>query len=194
MLFRSLEETNKATKERYGYGIYEYWHFFTAEDAIAILSNNVESLYSAAFGDPYTWLDNWVSPGGMRKFVSEGRTQPTLSFTTAEHRADFMGRYAEEGALAAMTCWYKAFAANVQSASDKNISEDAKIVNVPALFWGGEQDFVCRPAALQDSIDDGCLPNVESVVRQGGHWALLEKPEEFGEDVLHWLESTTFAK
>ncbi|CAG7565879.1 unnamed protein product [Fusarium equiseti] len=189
-----LEATNKATKEKYGYGIYEYWHFFTAEDAPAIMTKNAQSVYSAAFGYPYTWLDNWVSPGGMRKFVSEGRTQPTLPFTTPEHRADFMERYATEGAFAAMSCWYKAFAANVQSKSDKKISEDAKTVNVPALFWGGEQDFVCRPAALQDSIDAGLLPDVKSVVRQGGHWALLEKPEEFGEDVLQWLESTTFAK
>ncbi|KAH7193997.1 Alpha/Beta hydrolase protein [Fusarium flagelliforme] len=165
-----LEATNKATKEKYGYGIYD-----------------------AAFGDPYTWLDNWVSPGGMRKFISEGRTQPTLPFTTPEHKLDFMERYAKEGAFAAMSCWYKAFAANVQSMSDKNISEDAKTVNVPALFWGGEQDFVCRPAALQDSIDAGLLPDVKSVVRQGGHWALLERPKEFGEDVLQWLESTTFA-
>ncbi|KAM0228576.1 hypothetical protein ACHAPO_010654 [Fusarium lateritium] len=189
-----LEAKNKATKETFGHGIYEYWHFFTAEDSTAIMTRNVESVYSVAFGDPYTWLDNWVSPGGMRKFVSEGRTQPTLPFTTPDHRADFMERYSKEGGFDAPSCWYKAFVANVQSMSDRNVSKDAKIVNVPAFFWGGEQDFVCRPAALQDSIDDGLLPDVKSVVRQGGHWALLEKPEEFGQDVLQWLESTAFIK
>jgi hypothetical protein len=48
------------------------------------------------------------------------------------------------------------------------------------MFWGGEQNIVCRPAALQESIDDGYLPDDKSVVRQGGHWAPFEKPARFG--------------
>jgi len=55
-----LEATNKATKEKYGYGIYEYWHFFTAEDATAIMTKNAESVYSAAFGDPYI-IRGWTT-------------------------------------------------------------------------------------------------------------------------------------
>ncbi|PNP59532.1 hypothetical protein FNYG_14925 [Fusarium nygamai] len=131
----NLDAVNKATKEAYGYGIYEYWHFFTAEDSTAIMTKNVDSVYSVAFGDPYTWLDNWVSPGGMRKFVSEGRTQPTLLFTTPAHRADFMGRFGKEGGFDAPSCWYKAFTFNVQSMADTFVSEDAKVVKVPAFFW-----------------------------------------------------------
>ena len=101
-----------------------------------------------------------------------------------------MDRFGKEGGFEASVCWYKAYVFQVQSEADKSVAEDAKTVKVPVLYWGGEQDFVCRPALLQSSIDAGLLPNVKSVTREGGHWALLEKPAEFGQDVLGWLQQT----
>ncbi|KAM5343668.1 hypothetical protein ACJ41O_012205 [Fusarium nematophilum] len=185
-----LDAVNKVTKEAYGFGIYEYWHFFTADDAAGIMNKNLESVYSVAFGDPKSWLENWCTPGGMRKFVTEGRTQPTLPYATANHKADFFDRFSKDGGFDAPSCWYKAFTFAVQNEADKLVAEDAKTVKVPVFFWGGEQDFVCRPAALQPSIDAGLVSDVKSVTREGGHWALLEKPVEFGQDVLGWLQET----
>ncbi|KAM0562368.1 hypothetical protein ACHAPJ_002058 [Fusarium lateritium] len=189
-----LDTVNKLTKEAYGWGIYEYWHFFNADDALPIMAKNVDSVYTVSYGDPQTWLDYWVSPGGMRKFVGEGRTQPTLPFATPEHKTDFVERLGKEGGFDAPSCWYKAFTFGVQNKADKLLPEDAKTVKVPAFYWGGEQDFVCRPASLQPSIDGGYLPDIKSVTREGGHWALLEKPDVFGRDVLGWLEATSFDK
>lgn len=185
-----LDAVNKATKEAFGSGIYEYWNFFTADDAAGIMNKNPESVYSAAFGDPHSWLEIWCGPDGMRKFISQGYVQPTLPYATPEHKADFMDRFSKDGGFDAPSCWYKAFTSQVQSEADKLVPESAKTVNVPVLYWGGEQDFVCRPALLQASIDAGLLPNVKSVTREGGHWALLEKPAEFGQDVLGWLQQT----
>lgn len=185
-----LDAVNKLTKEAFGAGIYEYWHFFTADDGAGIMNRNPESVYSVAFGDPYSWLENWCSPGGMRKFVSQGSVQPTLPYATPEHKADFMERFGKDGGFEAPNCWYKSFTTQVQSEADKLIAEDAKTVKVPVLYWGGEQDFVCRPALLQPSVDAGLLPNVKSVTREGGHWAHLEKPAEFGQDVLGWLQQS----
>ena len=185
-----LDAVNAVTREVFGAGIYEYWHFFTADDAPAIMHKNLDSVYSVAFGDPQSWLENWCSPGGMRRWVSEGRTQPTLPFATPEHKADFVARLGGEGGFEAPSCWYKSFTEGVQPEADKALSEEVKTVKVPALFWGGEQDMVCRPAALQPSIDAGLLPDVTSVTREGGHWALLENPVEFGQDVLAWLQKT----
>ncbi|KAH7146929.1 Alpha/Beta hydrolase protein [Dactylonectria estremocensis] len=162
-----LNAVNKVTKEAYGFGIYD-----------------------VVFGDPHTWLENWTSPGGMRKFVTEGRTQPTLPYATPDHKADFMDRFCKDGGFDAPSCWYKALTFAVQNEADTLVAEEAKTVKVPVFYWGGEQDFVCRPAALQPSVDAGLLPNVKSVIREGGHWALLEKPVEFGQDVLGWLQGT----
>ncbi|WQF79204.1 Putative alpha/beta hydrolase-1, epoxide hydrolase [Colletotrichum destructivum] len=187
-----LDMVNAQTKKLFGLGTFEYWHFFTADDGVEIMNRNLESVYAAAFGEPETWLDTFCSPGGTRRFVSEGRTQPTLPFATAEHKADFMGRFSKagDGGFAAPSCMYSAMRTGVQAEADRKIAEEAKTVRVPVLYWGGKRDFVCRPEILQLSIDAGLLPDVKSVTRDGGHWALLEKPDEFGQDVLKWLQET----
>ncbi|KAK1973508.1 Alpha/Beta hydrolase protein [Colletotrichum cereale] len=185
-----LDETIESTKKAFGRGIFEYWRFFTAEDAVGIMNRNLESVYAVGFGEPETWLETFCTPDGMRRFISEGRTQPTLPFATPEHKADFMERFSkdEDGGFAAPSCMYKAMASGIQAEADKNVAEEAKTVKVPVLYWGGTRDFVCRPEMLQKSIDDGLLPDVKSVTRDGGHWACLEKPDEFGQDVVGWLQ------
>jgi pimeloyl-ACP methyl ester carboxylesterase len=185
-----LDSANKMTKETFGYGFFEYWHFFTADDGASIMNQNLESVYSVAFADPQSYLENYSTPNRMRKFVSEGRTQPTLPYATSEHKADFMARLGREGGFNAPNCWYKAWTLGLQNEADNLVAEDAKTINVPAFFWGAEQDAVCKPALLQPSVDAGLLPNVKSVTREGGHWALLEKPVEFGQDVVGWLQAT----
>ncbi|CAG9942463.1 unnamed protein product [Clonostachys rosea f. rosea IK726] len=186
-----LDETNKATKAAFGVGLLEYWHFFTAEDAAEIMTKNLDSVYSVAFGDPMSWLENWCSPGGMRNFISNGRTQPVSPYATDEHKRDFESRFKpEKGGFASSLCWYRAAKEGVQSEAEKSIPDESKIVNVPAFFWGGEDDQVCRPVALQGSIAAGLLPKVKSVVRPGGHWALLERPADLGEDLVSWLRET----
>lgn len=185
-----LDAVNAATRKAFGAGIYEYWHFHAADDAPGIMRHNLESLYSMAFGDPATWLENMCSPGGMRRWVSGGHVQPTLPFATAEHKADFMERLSGEAGLEAPSCWYRSFTDGAQNESEEMVAEEDKVVKVPTLYWGGEGDVVCRPATLQPTIDAGLLPDVTKVTREGGHWALLEKPDVFGEDVVGWLQKT----
>ncbi|VUC36608.1 unnamed protein product [Clonostachys rosea] len=186
-----LDEANKAMKAVFGYGLLEYWNFYTAEDAAEIMDKNLDSVYSVAHGDPMSWLQNWCTPGGMRDFISNSRTQPVLPYATEEHRKDFENRFsAEKGGFASSLCWYKATKDGIQSEEEKLIPDEAKVVNVPAFFWGGEDDQVCRPVTLQGSIAAGLLPDVKSVVRPGGHWALLERPTEIGEDLISWLQET----
>ena len=184
-----LDATNKLTRELFGAGIYQYWHFFCEESGIELMNKNLESVYTVTFGEPQTWLVNWTEPGAMRKYVIEGKTQPVQSYADTEHRADFMERLGKDG-FNAPNCWYKAFAFKIQNEADKLVPEKNHVVNVPTLYWGGTEDAVCRPEVLQPSIDAGLLPQVESKTRPGGHWALLERPAEFGQDVLDWLEKT----
>ncbi|WYZ35509.1 hypothetical protein EsH8_X_000156 [Colletotrichum jinshuiense] len=135
-----LDEVNEATKQAFGRGIYEYWQLFGADDGAEIMNHNLEAVYSVAFGDPYTWFDNWCTPGGMRKWVSEGRTQPTLPYATPEHKADFMDRFSKDGGFEGPQCWYKAMAFKLQNEAEKEVPEDLRVVKVPTYFWGGDQD------------------------------------------------------
>ncbi|KAL5585845.1 hypothetical protein FOVSG1_013537 [Fusarium oxysporum f. sp. vasinfectum] len=183
-----LDTMNEMTREAFGYGISEYWHFFTADDGASLMNQNLESVYSAAFAEPQTYLKIFCEPDAMRKFISEGWTQPTLPYFTPEHKTDFMDRFGKDG-FDAPSCWYKAYTLGVQNKSDNLVDEDAKTVKVPALYWGGEGDVICKPDLLQSSVDAGLLPKLKRVTREGGHWALLEKPVEFGQDVLGWLQA-----
>ncbi|KAH9238765.1 hypothetical protein K456DRAFT_1720390 [Colletotrichum gloeosporioides 23] len=185
-----LDTVNNITRQVFGAGLFEYWHLFAADDGPGLMNRNLEAVYCAAFGDPASWRDTFTSPGGMRRWVTEGRTQPTLPYATAEHKADFMERLGKEPGFEAPQCWYKSMVSQVQNEADKLIAEDAVAVKVPVLYWGGEQDAVCRPAGLQPSIEAGLLPHLKAVTRDGGHWALLETPAVFGQDVLAWLEET----
>lgn len=184
----NLDAVNETTRQQYGYGILEYWYFFTAEEGVQAMNQNLESVYCMAYGDPRTWLETMTAPGGARKFVSEGRTQPTLPFATAEHKKDFMDRLSKEGGFAGPSCWYKAFAFGVQDEADRQVPGENKVIKVPVLYWGGEGDVVGRPDRLKPVIDAGLLRDIKSITRDGGHWALLEQPAVFGEDILTWLQ------
>ncbi|KAI8223877.1 Bifunctional epoxide hydrolase 2 [Colletotrichum sp. SAR 10_96] len=186
----ALDTVNNITRQVFGAGLFEYWHLFAADDGPGLMNRNLEAVYSAAFGDPASWRDTFTSPGGMRRWVTEGKTQPTLPYATAEHKADFMDRLGKEPGFEAPQCWYKSMVSQVQNEADKLIAEDAVAVKVPVLYWGGEQDAVCRPTGLQPSIEAGLLPRLKVVTREGGHWALLETPAVFGQDVLAWLGET----
>ncbi|KXH66964.1 hypothetical protein CSAL01_07962 [Colletotrichum salicis] len=183
-----LKAVNEMTRKAFDVGIFEYWHFFLAEDSVDIMNTNLESVYSVTFGDPHTWLENWCTPGKMRQFITRGRTQPTLLFATPEHRADFMERYGRDGGFAAPRCVYTVTSSGISARSERMLSEDVKTVRVPVLYWGGEQDYVCRPELFQQSIAAGVLPDVKSTTSTGGHWAFLERPLVFGEDVMGWLQ------
>ncbi|GKU09954.1 epoxide hydrolase 2 [Fusarium langsethiae] len=185
-----LDQVNEITKKAFGAGIFEYWHFFTAPDAPEMMSKNLESVYTVAHGEPGTWLENWCTPGGMRRYISEGRTQAILPYAQGDHKADFLDRFSDKHSFEAANSWYKAFTTGVQNKADRLIANEAKTVKVPTLYWGGEDDFVCRPAGLQPSVNQGLLPKAKSVTRKGGHWALLERPDEFGRDILSWLQET----
>jgi soluble epoxide hydrolase / lipid-phosphate phosphatase len=183
-----LETVNSRTKQAFGRGLFEYWHFFGSEEGPAIMNKNLESVYTMAFSDPETWKDNWTTPGGAAKYISEGRTQPTLEYATPEHKADFMERFGEAPGFHASNCWYKASVYKLNNEQVKLVKKENLKVTVPAMFWGAEQDYVCRHELNQMSIDAGLLPDFKSVVRDGGHWALLESPALFGQDVLEWLQ------
>ena len=183
-----LDAINKATAQIFGKGVYEYWHLFTADEGAHLQNRNLESVYSVGFGMPETQLDVWCTPGGMRQYLEAGKIQETLPFAQGEHKRDFMARMTESG-FEAPNCWYKATTTNLQSKVDRTVNDRAK-VEMPVLFWGGKDDVVCRPEMLGPSIEAGLLPRLKSVVREGGHFALLERPGEFGKDVLEWLGET----
>ncbi|KAL5331288.1 hypothetical protein ACEPPN_000818 [Leptodophora sp. 'Broadleaf-Isolate-01'] len=159
-----IEAVLDALRKVFGYGTIEYWKFFVAEDAPRILSENIKSIYAAAHGSPESWLETYCAPDGMRNWVSSGKTQQLLQpYAGGSHEADFVE-------------------------PNKLVLQENVVVKVPTLFWGGTRDMVCRPEMLQRSMEAGLLPKLTLKLVDEGHWALLAKPERFGEDLIQWLE------
>ncbi|OLN85595.1 Bifunctional epoxide hydrolase 2-like protein 2 [Colletotrichum chlorophyti] len=184
-----LENLLELSRQMFGYGNYEYWKFFATDEGARIMSDNLESVYALAHGSPESWLETMCKPDGARDFVSSGRTQPLLPYAEGRRKAEFMDRMAR-GRFNAPSCYYKAYCFGTQNESNKLVAEDNAVVKVPTLFWGGTRDMVCRPEILQVSIEAGVLPNLTQKLVDGGHWALLAKPDTFGTDLLSWLEET----
>ncbi|KAJ0299592.1 hypothetical protein COL5a_000115 [Colletotrichum fioriniae] len=134
-----LETVNETTRRAFGVGIFEYWHFFLAEDSVDLMNQNLESVYSVTFGEPQTWLENWCTPGKMGEFITRGRMQPTLPFATPEHRADFMERYSRDGGFAASRCVYTVTGSGIQDKSERMLSEDVKTVACRCSIGAGNR-------------------------------------------------------
>ena len=185
-----LDEVNGMTRALLGRGLFEYWNFFGSTDGPAIMNRNLESVYTMAFSDPDSenGADNWTQPNGACTYISEGRTQPTLGYATPEHKADFMERFGKEPGFHAPSCWYKVMVSKLQNESEKLVKQENMRVSVPHMYWGANQDYACRPEFLKGSVDAGLLPDLKLIMRDGGHWALLESPAVFGQDVLDWLQ------
>ncbi|KAH8691706.1 Alpha/Beta hydrolase protein [Phaeosphaeriaceae sp. PMI808] len=164
-----------ATRKAFGYGAVEYWKFFAEDDTPRILRDNIESIYAAAHGSPESWLDTFCAPDGMRNFVTSGKTQPLEHYAGGPHKAEFMERMAHDG-FEAPSCYYKAYVFGTQNESNSLVLQDNAVVKV------------CRPEMLQRSVEAGLLPNLTCKLVDEGHWALLARPERFGEDLIEWLK------
>lgn len=184
-----LDATLELTQQIFGYGTYHYWKFFTAEDGAKVLNSHPESVYDVAHGEPNTWLDTFCKPDGFRNFVTAGKTQPVLDYAKGKPRDDFIKRLSRDG-FDAPQCWYKAWVFGEGYASDQKVAKENHVVNVPYLFWGGKDDKVCRPEAVEQARGAGQIPQATVIVRDGGHWALLATPDVFGKDLTGWLSQT----
>jgi pimeloyl-ACP methyl ester carboxylesterase len=99
-----LDQTLELTQQVLGYGIYWYWKFFTADDGARILNENVESIFTVAHGLPESWMYTFCTEGGMREFVSAGKTQEVESYVTEDYKKKWIERLRRDG-FDAPQCW-----------------------------------------------------------------------------------------
>lgn len=183
----NLEVILEMTQKFFGYGTYHYWRLFGAPDGPQVLHSHPESVYSACHSEPKHMLETFCKDNGMREFVSSGKTFPLLPYAQGQPEQDFIQRMKRDG-FDGPQCWYKAYMYGTAYDTDQKIKEENAVVKVPYLFWGGEEDYVCRHEVVEESKAKGLLPQNTVIVRDGGHWAFLSSPEVFGKDLVGWLE------
>lgn len=183
-----LDAALTTTEKYFGYGAFHYWKLFGADDGPKVLNSHPESVYSVCHSDPKRMLDTFCQNNGMRETVSSGTTFPLLPYAEGKRKDDFIQRMSRDG-FDGPQCWYRAWMYGTGYESEQKIDPANVVVKVPYLFWGGKEDYVCRPEAVAEPQAKGLLPQATVIVRDGGHWALLQSPDVFGKDLVGWLDT-----
>jgi pimeloyl-ACP methyl ester carboxylesterase len=203
-LDKALELTTKA----FGYGTFVsdslhligailtnpkwYWKLFGSDDGYKLLNSRIESLFTLAHSKPETWLETLCTEDGAKHYLEEDRRQPVEAYATNDLREKFIARMKRDS-FEGPQQWYRAMLNGEQDEASKAIPKENYVVHVPTLFIGGTRDMAARPENLIPSQKAGLLPHLKTVTVDAGHWALLDKPTEFGEALTGWLKENSRA-
>lgn len=184
-----LDVVNQLTEKVFGYPIFAYWEFFTAEDGPALLAANLDRVYEVLHGDSKDWMRaQFCTRGALREYLTgQVESVPLKKYALEErYRKHFVDRFERDG-FEAPVCWYKATKDNVQAEDDAKIPPERYSLDVPVLFIGATGDAVCRIDAMEDAKSRGLVPDLEEKVIESGHWSPMEKPEEIAAHVKDFL-------
>lgn len=186
-----LDAVNAMTEQVFGYGIYQYWHFFTSPEAPELLKTQIERLYAALHSEGTTAMkDFFTNPGAFPKFLNGDQPLPEVREYAKDpafkkYHIDRLSRDGFEGAQN----YYKAFKNNVQWECDKDLPAERAKVNVPLLYIGCDQDAVCRPEAMIPAKQAGLVPDLEETpIIHCAHWSPYEAPKECSNYIADWLK------
>lgn len=89
-----------------------------------------------------------------------------------------------------LRCRYRAHEANVNGTVEKDIPKERVVVKVPFLYISQDEDQVCIGKDISRPKEAGLLLDlVWKEIKNCGHWAPLEKPEEVTSLIKEWLSS-----
>lgn len=187
----NLFATNAMTKQVFGYGCVEYFHFLTSPDAARLMMNDLDRVWDIPHAKNFEDMrDIYGLPDGMRKYLKDP-TVPRIELKSYATEGDLKAEWKAEirrGGLEAPLCWYIAMIQQVQYESDKSILEENARVDVPTLFIGCGGDAPCRAESIKPSIDAGLLPHLTTHVLEGvGHWPMYEEPEQTAALIVAFL-------
>lgn len=180
--------TNQLTEQIFGYPMFAYWEFFTADDATRIINENTEQLWEVMHGDVDEWMKQmFCVPGAMKKHLLSDDHVPLKPYAQdPKWKKDFLDRFRKDG-FEEQVQWYKAAVDNHHWESDRTIRKEVVTVHVPMLFIGCTGDAVCRTELIEAPRTAGLLPDLEVQVIEAGHWCAMEKPDEISKHVRNFL-------
>jgi len=208
-----LAAANEAKASRFGYPQWEYWNFFTASDAPALMRANLDRFYEVNHGLSLSsekgkngrdvWMrEMFCTPGAMRAYIT--RTGRYADFTVPlkeydfDHealRAQINDRLGREGATEAAVCYYHSLKDNTMLEEERSLcpshsegGEDKRKIDVPVCYIGQTGDWVCRTDLMGDAKREGLVADVEEHVVEAGHWVMYEKPQAIADVLKGWLE------
>jgi len=184
-----LDKLNAVTKENLGVALFSYWEVFAAPDGPKLLYENLERTYRVQHGEGKTLTEIWTVPNAMREYLINGGHEHGLRPYAQDpvFKKMFIDRMTRDG-FEGPQCWYVAKKDNHQSASDKILPPESKVVNVPALYLGCKDDPFCRPEIIAPYKAE-LLPQLEEAeVIDAAHWVSYEAPDDVVTRIAPWLK------
>jgi soluble epoxide hydrolase / lipid-phosphate phosphatase len=181
-----LNKFNPLMQSVLGYSPFWYWELVLSDEGPKILEDHLESLWTILHGDGESMIATFGTQGGMKAYLLEDKTQDVQGYATDSRKVDFVQQFSRDG-MAAPLCWYKAQAWNLHIEDEAKISEDLYVVRKPVLFIGGRYDKVGLTSGIYQAQKAGWLPELTVAEMDAGHWVMLARPKEVGEEVLNWL-------
>ncbi|CAF1629986.1 unnamed protein product [Didymodactylos carnosus] len=177
-----LDRVLEASKRALGYEIYGHWKFFEADDAAALIANNLESFIDLVFAsDPALWKTNFAPVGKVRDWlVNKNRT--TRGSYMTENDYTILRRYLSEGMQPKMN-WFKAMIANNDWDDEKNLDP---VIKRPMLYLGGAKDYVSVIASYGGP--NQYVADLETVALDTGHWVMEENPHAVNREIDRWIK------
>ena len=181
---------NKQAEETIGYPLYEYWNFFLAPDAPALMESNVEGVWTIIGGDEEDWARNVLCvPNAVRHLLEHPKTVLLKPWAQNEQLRNEWVAGRKRSGFASQINWYRAVAENHNLETEKRLDG---MVEKPYLFIGCDGDVVCRTDLIERPKQMGLLPDVEVHELHSAHHSPYEKPEETAEIIVDWLRKKGF--
>ncbi|UPX21325.1 uncharacterized protein EKO05_0011513 [Ascochyta rabiei] len=185
----NLEKVNAMTQQVFGAPMFSYWGVLAAPDGPKLLYDNLERTFRAQHGEGKTLADLFTVPDALRNYLINGGHEHKLRPYAQDpaFKKTFIDRMTRDG-FEGPQCWYLVTKDNHQSASDKTVPAERKVVNVPALYLGCTDDPVSRPE-IMTPYKEQLLPNLEEAESiDAAHWVPYEAPDEVVKRIAPWLK------
>ncbi|KAF9461377.1 Alpha/Beta hydrolase protein [Collybia nuda] len=164
----------------FGYDVFGYWEFFSAEDAVALSEKNLDSLYSIIFpDDPSIWKENLATLGKVREWIEKNNQRPRAAFWTEEEQAAHKAALMQRG-LQGPCNWYRTRLQALNNADAQSIPQEAYNISIPTFFGGAMKDQICIAGAAKMMMSKFCS-NLTAKEFNTGHWIMQEAPNEVNE-------------
>lgn len=67
-------------------------------------------------------------------------------------------------------------------------------ITVPTLVLAGDDDFICNTVSQGDRIHENIPGSDEIIIKKAGHFAWVEQPAQFFDEVISWLKKQNLAE
>lgn len=203
-----LPKVNAETEKEFGYPQWEYWYFFTADDAPKILKQNIARFYEVNNGQLISdkpgeegrdiWMrEMFCKKDAMRNYLTSAGPYKDYTVKLRPYARDpalrqrFIDRLGAAGLEGAVN-YYHGLKSNAMKDEERPLaaSKERATLSHPTLYIGLQDDWVCRVDQMKVAKQKGLTTDLKEVAVDAGHWSMYDKHvgETVGGHIADWLQ------